>query len=158
MRVLPATSKCGHKSNSLNNFPISVSEIAEGMNNVSSTLAAAGNSFNQTVALLTGANATIQNISKASTGLRTIAARLRNTTTDLEELGEDMTDAKYDELVKKLTDLKVSLVDVNGEYRSTYDIMADIAKQWENMSSMEQAALATAIAGKLVPVRTEMCA
>lgn len=42
-----------------NHFPISVSQIAEGMNNASSALAAAGNSFDQSVALLTAANVTI---------------------------------------------------------------------------------------------------
>ena len=58
-----------------------------------------------------------------------------------------MTTAKYDELVQKLTDAKVKLKDVNGEYRSTYDIMADIAAKWDTMSSMEQSAMATALAG-----------
>lgn len=43
----------------MNNFPISVSQIAEGMTNASSALAAAGNSFDQSVALLTAANTTI---------------------------------------------------------------------------------------------------
>lgn len=69
-----------------NNFPISVSQIAEGMTNASSALSAAGNSFEQSVALLTAANTTIQDASKSSTGLRTIAARIRNTTTELDEL------------------------------------------------------------------------
>ena len=58
-----------------------------------------------------------------------------------------MTEAKYDELVKKLTDFNVALKDVNGNYRSTYDIMADIASKWDTMSNMEQSALATALAG-----------
>ena len=42
-----------------NNFPISVSQIAEGMTNASSALAAAGNTFEQSVALLTAANTTV---------------------------------------------------------------------------------------------------
>lgn len=131
-----------------NNFPISVSQIAEGMNNASSTLAAAGNSFEQSVALLTAANTTIQNASRSSTGLRTITARLRNTTADLEELGEtDFTKSKYQELVQALTKYKVSLKDINGEYRSTYDIMHDLADVWGELGTQERAALATAIAG-----------
>ena len=131
-----------------NNFPISVSQIAEGMNNASSTLAAAGNSFEQSVALLTAANTTIQNASRSSTGLRTITARLRNTQADLEELGEtDFTTSKYNELVQALTAYKVSLTDINGEYRSTYDIMYDLASVWGTLTSQERAALATSIAG-----------
>ena len=130
-----------------NNFPISVSQIAEGMNNASSTLAAAGNSFEQSVALLTAANTTIQNAAKSSTGLRTIAARIRNTKTELDELGETMTEANYQELVSTLTKAGVSLTDINNNYRSTYDIMSDIAAKWSEMSNMEQAALATALSG-----------
>lgn len=130
-----------------NNFPISVSQIAEGMNNASSALAAAGNTFDQSVALLTAANTTIQNAAKSSTGLRTIAARLRSTKTELDELGETMTEAEYGELVAALTKYNVALTDATGEFRSTYDVVADIAAIWENLTSMEQAALANAIAG-----------
>lgn len=43
-----------------NNFPISVSQVAEGMNNASSALAAAGNTYEKSVALLTAANTTIE--------------------------------------------------------------------------------------------------
>ena len=130
-----------------NHFPISVAQIAEGMNNASSSLAAAGNSFEQSVALLTAANTTIQDAAKSSTGLRTIAARIRNTKTELDDLGEVMTQASYEELVQTLTDCGVALTDINGEYRSTYDIMSDIAAKWSDMDSMRQAALATALSG-----------
>lgn len=130
-----------------NNFPISVAQIAEGMNNASSALAAAGNTFEQSVALLTAANTTIQDAAKSSTGLRTIAARIRNTKTELDELGEEMSEASYEELVQQLTDFNVALTTANGEYRSTYDIMYDIAQRWSKMTSMEKAALATAMSG-----------
>ena len=130
-----------------NHFPISVSQIAEGMTNASSTLHAAGNSFEQSVALLTAANTTIQDAAKSSTGLRTIAARIRNTKTELDDLGEVMTEANYEELVQTLTDSGVALTNINGEYRSTYDIMSDIAAKWDEMDNMRQAALATALSG-----------
>lgn len=132
-----------------NNFPISVEQIALGMTNASSALAAAGNDFNQTVALLAAANATIQDASKSSTGLRTIAARIRNTKTELDALGEEViAQAKYEELINTLTDHKVTLVnELTGEYRSTYDVLRDIANVWDEMSSMEQAAVTTNIAG-----------
>lgn len=130
-----------------NNAPISVSELAEGLNNAGSSLAAAGNSFEQSVALLTAANTTVQNISKSSTGLRTLSARLRNTKTELDDLGETMTDAEYGDLVNALTGHGVSLTDANGNFRDTYSIMKDIAAVWDDMSSMDQAALAKTLAG-----------
>ena len=51
----------------------------------------------------------------------------------------------YDELFKKLTGLNIALTDINGDFRSTYDIMSDIASKWQYMTSMEQAASATGI-------------
>lgn len=130
-----------------NNFPISVSEIAEGMMNASSALAAAGNSFDKSVALLAAANTTIQDAAKASTGLRTITARLQKTDTELDELGEAMTESAYADLVGALTKHNVALQDANGEYRDTYDILQDIAAIWDTMSTTEQAALAELVAG-----------
>lgn len=130
-----------------NNFPISVDQIAEGMTNASSALAAAGNSFEQSVALLTAANTTVQNASRSSTALRTIAARIRKTDSELEDLGEVMTVAKYEDLINALTKHNVQLTDVNNEFRSTYDILKDIAAHWHEMSSMEQAAVAETISG-----------
>lgn len=58
-----------------------------------------------------------------------------------------MSSSKYDDLIKSLSGLNVALVDANNEYRSTYDILSDIASKWDSLSSMEQAALAETIAG-----------
>ena len=129
-----------------NNFPISVSEIAEGMNNAGSALHAAGNSFEQSVALLTAANTTVQNISKSSTGLRTITARIRGTKLELDDLGESIETAKYQEALDILTKYKVQLTQ-NGQFRSTYDILKDIASVWKDLSNMEQANIAEQLAG-----------
>ena len=130
-----------------NGFPISVSEIASGMMNASSALAAAGNSFDKSVALLAAANTTLQDANKSSTGLRTITARIRKTDSELNDLGEAMTESAYEDLVGALTKYNVSLRDANGEYRDTYDIMKDIAAVWNEMTSSEQAALAELAAG-----------
>lgn len=130
-----------------NNFPISVEQIAEGMTNASSAMSAAGNTFDETVALLTAANTTVQNASKASTALRTIAARLRKTKTELDDLGESMEESTYEGLVSALTEHNVALTTIEGEYRSTFDIMQDIAAHWNEMTNMEQAAIAEAVAG-----------
>ena len=130
-----------------NNFPISVSQLAEGMNNAGSALSSAGNTFEQSLALLAAANTTVQNISKASTGLRTIAARIRNTKTELDEMGEAMTEADYENLVSALTKANVALTNVDGSFRSTYDILEDVAAVWHSLSSDTQAALAETLAG-----------
>lgn len=130
-----------------NNFPISVSQIAEGMNNAGSSLAAAGNSFEQSVALLTAANTTVQNVSKASTALRTLTARIRRTKVELDDLGESVETSKFEEVVNALSKHNVSLVDMNGNYRTTYDIVKDIAAIWKDLSNIEQSAVAEQLAG-----------
>ena len=131
-----------------NGFPISVAQIAEGMNNAGSMLHVAGNSFEESIALLTAANSTIQNISKASTGLRTIAARIRKTTTGEDDEGEIVEEAKYQEMINALTKHHVDLIDKEtNQYRSTYEIIKDIAAVWKDMTSMEQAAVVEALAG-----------
>lgn len=126
---------------------MSVTELAVGLNNAGSALSAAGNTLEESLALLTSANTTVQDISKASTGLRTIAARIRNTKTELDDLGETVETAKYEQTIQQLTDYGVALTDVNGEYRSTYDIMKDIAGVWDELTSMEQAAIAQTLSG-----------
>lgn len=128
-----------------NNFPISVKQIAEGMNNASSVLSATGNTFEESVALLTAANTTIQNAAKASTGLRTMTARITKTKTELDELGEEMTDAQYEDLVAALTDANVKLRDQNDEFRSTYQIFSDIASVWNTLTNTQKTALAQTI-------------
>lgn len=133
-----------------NNLPVSVSELAEGLNNASSSLAAAGNSYEQSLALLAASNATVQDISKSSTGLRTITARIRNMKTELDGLGEAMSDAEYDDIVQALTKYKVSLTDDSGNVRSTYDIFKDIAavaNELKKTSRNDYAALAETLAG-----------
>lgn len=131
-----------------NNFPISVSQLAEGMNNAGSMLAMAGNSFEKAAALMTAANTSVQNVSKSSTGLRTIAARLRKTTTELDELGETITTAQHERLLKLLTDNKVAIIDaVTGEFRDTYDIIEDLAANWGSISSVNQSAIMELMAG-----------
>ena len=58
-----------------------------------------------------------------------------------------MTSAEYGNLVSTLTNAGVSLTDVNGEFRSTYDILKDIASVWGNLSSMKKAGITEALEG-----------
>lgn len=61
-----------------------------------------------------------------------------------------MTTSEYDNIVQALTNYKVSLTDDNGNLRSTYDIMkdiADVAKELENTDPNAFAALAETLSG-----------
>ncbi len=90
-----------------------------------------------------------QDISKASTGLRTITARIRNVKADLQELGEEMdentnTVAKYREMLINLSG--VDIMDGN-EFKSTYQILEELSKVWSTLSDENRAAITTQVAG-----------
>ena len=100
--------------------------------------------------------------------LRTIALRITGTEAakaELEELGESVDDftvttaSKLNEKVMMLTKTTkqagVSLLDMNGNYRSTYEIISDIADRWEDIKEEDlktgenrQNALLEMLAGK----------
>ena len=70
-------------------------DLAEGMKNVSQVLQISGNSIEQSLALLSAANDTVQDMSKASMGVRTVALRIAGTEEakqQLADMGEDVDD------------------------------------------------------------------
>ena len=86
------------------------------------------------------------------TALKTTSLRLRGTDVKvLEEEGLDSEGAvtsksKLQSKVKALSG--VDILTATGEYKSTYEILRDIAEVWESMNDMDQAALLELISGK----------
>lgn len=60
-----------------NNFPISAAELAQGLNNAGSALAGAGNTLEQSMAMLTAANTTVE-INAALTGNSQVNRKLKS--------------------------------------------------------------------------------
>ena len=148
-----------------NNYSISTSELAESLQRSSGTLIAANNSIDEAIALTTAGNAIIQDAETTGNALKVISMRIRGTTAKaLEDEGEDAeglieTTSKLEEKIKSLTAVNgkmgVSLLDINGNYRSTYEILQDISDIWEEIGKADvadgqnrQAALLEALAGK----------
>lgn len=129
-----------------NEYPIATDGLATALQNSASALKTANNDLHEAAALTTAANAVVQDPDKVGAGLRTIALRLTGTEAakeELESLGEDVSDfqvsttSKLDEQIKSLTKTQdgfgVSLLDMNGNYRSTYEVLLDIAKVWDQI-------------------------
>lgn len=152
-----------------NKFSISTSDLAQSLQRSAGTLKIAGNDLNEAIALTTAGNAILQDPLKVAAGLRTISLRITGTATakkELEELGEDVDDfvitttSKLNEKVKGLTKTAtkaagVSLLDAKGNYRSTYEILQDIADVWKEIKEEDatsgenrQNALLELLAGK----------
>lgn len=133
-----------------NNAPISAAQLGEGFNNAAAALSASGNTLEQSIGMLTAANATLQNASQASTALRTITARIRNSKADLEELGESTDDlatstAKYRQDIMSLTG--VDIMANENDFKSTYEILDELADKWEHLSDINKASVTTLVAG-----------
>lgn len=131
-----------------NHYAISSAEIGEAMNNAASALSSNGNNLDEAIGILTAANVTLQNISKSSTGVRTIAARISASTAELIESGEDVGDVLATaDLDARMRGFGIAIVDANGELRSTYDILSDVADKWGELDSVQRASIRDMLAG-----------
>ena len=151
-----------------NNFAISTDGLASALQKSASALTTAGNDIDEAIALATAANQVVQDPDSVGSGIRTISLRITGTEAskkELEALGEDVDDfvvttaSKLNDQVKSLTKTVgkdgISLLDDNGNYRSTYEILQDIADVWEQIAEEDlatgqnrQNALLEMLAGK----------
>lgn len=162
MDILDVLNKLGNETSA------STAGIATSLQDSASALRTAGNDFYEAAALVVAGNNIVQNPEMTGKGMRTIALRLTGTDyakQQLEELGEDIEDfevtttAKMQETIMDLTKTQekagVNILDMNGNYRSTYEILQDIADVWEQIAEEDkitgenrQNALLEKLAGK----------
>lgn len=112
----------------------------------------AGNTLEQSVALVASANKVVQDPNSVGSALRTISLRLRGTSVKvLEEMGEE-TDGVVESVSKMQKKIKaltgVDILTDSGAYKETYEILREIGTVWEDMSDIDQAALLELMAGK----------
>lgn len=112
----------------------------------------AGNDLEQSVAMIAAANRVLQDPSQVGSALRTISLRIRGTSVkELEALGEETDGAvesvsKLQEKIKGLTGIDI-LTDA-GDYKSTYEVLKEIAEVWPTLSDMSRAGALELLAGK----------
>lgn len=147
-----------------NNFSISTDGIATALQKSASALKTANNSIDESIALITAGNAVVQNPDSVGAGIRTIALRIQGTEeakAELEEMGEEVDDyvvqtaSKIDATVRNFTAVAsnnfkgVSVLDSNGNYRSTYQILQDIADIYEEIVATDKQMGTNHLAGLL---------
>ena len=134
-----------------NNFAISSGGIGEALTRSASSLAAANNDLDQSIALITAANTVVQDPTVVGTALKTISMRVRGAKTEMEELGLDTegmveSTAKLQKELKALTGVDI-MIDKDN-FMSTYDMIGAIANKWEELTDIQQASVTELIAGK----------
>lgn len=135
-----------------NNFAISSDGIATALQDSASSLMAAGNNLEQSVAMIAAANKVLQDPNSVGAALRTISLRIRGTSVKvLEEMGEE-TDGVIESVSKLQAKVKgLSGVDIltdTGAYKDTYTVIKEIAQVWDQMNDINRAALLELLAGK----------
>lgn len=138
-----------------NNFSISTSELASALQRSAATLKVAGNDIYEATALVTAGNAVLQDAETVGSGLKMISLRLLGTEeakNELASLGEDVDDfvvqtqSKIDETVRSYTAVAsnafkgISVLDENGNYRSTYEILRDISLVYQEILEADKKA------------------
>ena len=149
-----------------NNYSISTDELAQSLQKSASALKTAKNDFDEAIALTVAGNSVVQDPDSVAAGIRTIALRMTGTDTakkELEDMGEEadnvLTKSKLNDTLEMLTNIDsrggISLLDDNGNYRSTAKVLMDLAERWQDIGEQDvkdgqnrQNALLEALAGK----------
>lgn len=140
-----------------NSFAVSSAGIGEFLQRSSSSMAAANNTLEETVAMGTAMNEVLQDTSTTGNTLKILGLRIRGASTEVEAMGES-TDGMA-ESTSKLRDKIKALTNVDGtggfdimadadNFKSTYSIMQGISKIWDRMTDINRAGLLEMIAGK----------
>ena len=134
-----------------NNFAITSGDIGEALQRSASSMAAANNTIDETIALITAANTVVQDASSVGTAFKTISMRIRGATTEMEQAGLDM-DGMAESTAKLRAEIKaLSGVDImidDDTFKSTYQILEELSAKWGKLTDIQQASITELIAGK----------
>lgn len=133
--------------------PLNAQDIIEGLTRSASSMAAAGNTLEQTIGLIAAGTSVTQDSKSVAQALKTISMRLRGSKTELEAAGED-TEGMATSVSKLRTEMMaLSGVDImidDSTFKETYEVLDELSYKWKNLTDIQQA--------KYMPVHTEMCA
>ena len=150
MSIVDAFNKVG------NEFAISSSGIGEALQRSAAALAAGGNTLEESIGLVVGMNNVIQDPQKVGTTLKTVSMYLRAAKTDLEAAGEST-----EGMANSVSELRQELMEITSytnapldimlddtTFKSTYQIMEELAAIWDELSDIDQANILELIGGK----------
>lgn len=131
-------------------YAISAEELMAAFQRGGAALHASGTDFEKSAALFAATNASLQNAETTGIMWKTVSARIRGATTELEEMGEE-TDglaqglSKYREEIMALSG--VDIMKDENTYKDMYDIFVQLAEVWDNMEDVSQSRVAEILGG-----------
>lgn len=135
-----------------NKFAISSTGIGEALLNSASALAAAGNTLDESIALITAANEVIQNPEKVGTAMKTMSMYIRAAKTEAEEAGiatDGMANSVSElrEEILALTGNKVDIMIDDDTFKSTVQIMRELSTVWDDLTDISRTNITELIGG-----------
>lgn len=115
-----------------NKFNVSNTDLSEGLKRTAATMSIFGNDIDETIGLLSGSTEVLGNWEKSSRGIMTISRRLQGLTEDGKKSGEMI--AKNEKLANEFG---ITLLDQQGNFRKTFDIINDIAVASEGLGKQD---------------------
>ena len=136
-----------------NNFAISSKGVGDALLRSASALAAGNNTLDESIALITAANSTIQDADKVGTTLKTVSMFLRAAKTEAEEAGEST-----EGMANSVSELRAEILALTGNevdiqidentFKSTYQIMKELSEVWDKLTDVSRANILEMIGGK----------
>ncbi|PIH59673.1 phage tail tape measure protein, partial [Paenibacillus sp. LK1] len=127
-----------------NKFAISTDGIGQAVQRSASSLYTAGNTIEESVALITAANTTVQDPAKVGNALKTLSMRLRG----VDEDGAAV-DGLLPSLEEKFQSIGLTLKKDEKTFKNTYEIFSDLHSVWDRLSDIQRADVLELVAGKM---------
>ena len=136
-----------------NEFPISAKGIGDALQRSASALNTAGNSLEESIAMITSANSVVQDTDVVGTAMKTVSMYLRAAKTEAEDAGESTEGmaSSVSELRKELLSLTNNKVDIqidSENFKSTYKIFEELSTVWDDLTDISRASILEKIGGK----------
>lgn len=136
MHIIDAFNEVGNK------FSITSEGIGEALKRGASALAEGGNTLEESIGIITGANSVLQDPDIVGTALKTLSMRLRGVN---EENGELI--PKMREFVMMYSN-GIDIMKDESTFKSTTQILRELAAVWGELSDVNRAAILNKIAGQ----------
>lgn len=137
----------------MNEYAVSAANVGDALSRSASALKMAGNTVQESAGLAVGITEVLQNAEKAGSTLNVVSLRLRGMKGQLEELGEEVDEnvesiSKMQTHILNLTKGQVNIFKDDGSFKSTYEIIKEIAKIYDTLDDKSAADLLETISGK----------
>lgn len=130
-------------NNVSNNMAVSSADLATNLGKASAALAVGNNTYEESLAMLTAITEITRNGAKSARGLVSVQSRLNQVVDESSSTGQA--------LIEWYKKQNIALLDQDGQLRSLYDVLTDVAKIWPTLTTNEKDYYLNQQAGRFVP-------